>query len=93
MSRTRQEESKRLASKHSLVSLLTALGLIIELRIFSNALKKHVELRAPKLKLLPAPLRNFPLWQSDLSLVMQEMEGYSVGNLDGEAAEHDGEED
>jgi hypothetical protein len=63
------------------------------LRIFSSALKKHVELRAPKVRLQAAPLRNLPTWQTDLSIIVLEMEGYSAGDLDGEAMEQDEEEE
>jgi hypothetical protein len=34
-----------------------------------------------------------PTWQTDLSIIMLEMEGYSAGDLDGEAMEQDEEEE
>ena len=81
-----QKDSRKSASKYFITSFPSLLGLITWLRIFSNALKKHIELHAPKLRLQAAPLWNMPLWQTNLSVVMLEMEGYRTSDLDSEAA-------
>jgi hypothetical protein len=85
----KRRESEKSASPYFLYHSLPYL-ISQRLRIFSKALKKHAELRVPKLRLQPAPLRNLPTWQTDLSIVVLEMESYSAGDLD---MEHDEEEE